>query len=376
MIGIEKEFKTLIPPLTPEEKNQLEQNIVADGCRDPLVVWGGILVDGHNRYEICTRLNIPFTTKEMPFEDRSHATEWIIKNQFGRRNLVPYVRTQLALKLESEYAARAKENKTISGEIYGRGGEKVPQISAKPINPIDTRKEIAKIAGVSHDTVAKVKKIESFATAETKASLATGEISINQAHKEIVKRENRVERVQKIAEISQGNVELKTDKTYPVIYADPPWRYDYAASENRAIENQYPTMTLEDICALEIPATQDSVLFLWVTSPKLEEGLRVIREWGFTYRTCAVWDKQKMGMGYYFRQQHELLLVATKGSIPAPEPANRPRSVISVPYDGHSSKPAEVAEMIEDMYPELDKLEMFCREPRAGWSVWGNQSDT
>ena len=123
-----------------------------------------------------------------------------------------------------------------------------------------------------------------------------------------------------------------------------------------------------------MPVADDAVLFLWTTSPKLEEGLRVAKEWGFTYRTCAIWDKQKMGMGYYFRQQHEILLVATRGEIPAPEPANRPRSVFSIPYDGHSAKPHEVAEMIEAMYPELPKLEMFCRSPRDGWDVWGNQS--
>src|SRR5690554_1969323 len=103
--------------------------------------------------------------------------------------------------------------------------------------------------------------------------------------------------------------------------------------------------------------------------------MRVVREWGFTYRTCAIWDKQKIGMGYYFRQQHEILLVATRGSIPAPEPANRPGSVFSFKRGEHSSKPHEVAEMIEAMYPEFAKLEMFCRDPREGWDVWGNQSN-
>jgi hypothetical protein len=102
---------------------------------------------------------IPFETVEMEFVDRSHAKEWIIRNQFGRRNLLPYVRTKLALVLEDTIAARAKGNQVESGKSFGKG----LQISAEPIQPIDTRAELATIAGVSHDTVAKVKKIEAKA---------------------------------------------------------------------------------------------------------------------------------------------------------------------------------------------------------------------
>ena len=207
--------------------------------------------------------------------------------------------------------------------------------------------------------------------------MAKGEKEILQKAKEIraeKTKKKRQERIEKIEEISQGNEELKTDKTYPVIYADPPWRYEYAETENRAIENQYPTMDLNSICALDVPSADDCVLFLWTTAPKLIEGIRVLESWGFDYKTCAIWDKQKIGMGYYFRVQHEILLIGTKGNIPAPEPANRPRSVVSIPYDGHSKKPHEIAEMIEAMYPEFSKLEMFCRSARDGWDVWGNQS--
>lgn len=206
-----------------------------------------------------------------------------------------------------------------------------------------------------------------------------GEMTVIEAAKEIRQaktEQRREERLEKIVEISQGNVELKTDIRYPVLYADPPWRYDYAETDNRAIENQYPTMAIEDICALPIAdlATPDAILFLWGTSPKLVEALRVIESWGFTYRTCAVWNKQKIGMGYYFRQQHELLLVATRGSIPAPPPDARPASVFSEARSEHSAKPAQFAEWIEAMYPTLPRMELFCRSPRDGWATWGNQS--
>ena len=160
---------------------------------------------------------------------------------------------------------------------------------------------------------------------------------------------------------------------YSVIYADPPWRYEYSQSESREIENQYPTMDLDSICNLAVPAADDCVLFLWATSPKLEDAMRVIDSWGFTYRTCAIWDKQKIGMGYYFRQQHELLLVATKGSPPVSDPSDRVSSVISAPRGEHSRKPEIIYEVIESMYHGRPMVELFCREPREGWAVWGNE---
>lgn len=182
-ITIDPEFKALIPPLAADELRQLEENILRDGCRDPLVVWNGVLIDGHNRHEICTRHGLPFETKAIGFDDRSHAEEWIIRNQFGRRNLPAYERTKLALRLEETIAGRAKERQ--------QGGQGGILLCQKSDEAIDTKKELAKIAGVSHDTIAKVKKIEAKATPQVKAKLASGEISINQAHKDIVKEEKR-----------------------------------------------------------------------------------------------------------------------------------------------------------------------------------------
>jgi N6-adenosine-specific RNA methylase IME4 len=163
---------------------------------------------------------------------------------------------------------------------------------------------------------------------------------------------------------------------FRLIYADPPWQYEHIATESRAIENQYPTMPLEAICDLPVPAAPDAVLFLWATSPKLAEAMQVIERWDFSYRTCAIWDKERMGMGYYFRQQHELLLVAARGALPVPEPSDRPPSVIRLPRGAHSDKPAIVYGLIERMYPTFtadDRLELFARQSRAGWTMWGNE---
>lgn len=158
---------------------------------------------------------------------------------------------------------------------------------------------------------------------------------------------------------------------YTVLYCDPPWRYEYTKTENRAIENKYPTMALADICAVNVPSAEDCVLFLWATSPKLADAIDVIEAWGFSYRTCAVWVKDKIGMGYYFRQQHELLLIATKGSPGVPEPSVRSSSVIESRRDKHSKKPDSVYGLIERMYPKARRCELWAREKHPKWDSWG-----
>ena len=186
--------------------------------------------------------------------------------------------------------------------------------------------------------------------------------------------ERRTERTEKIIEISKGNKALNFPVPCSVVLCDPPWRYEHCETESRAIENHYPTMHLSDICALPFGknTTADCVLFLWVTSPKLTESYQILESWGLTYRTCAIWVKDKIGMGYYFRQQHELLLIATKGNIPAPAPSARVSSIIKGKRTKHSAKP-DVYGIIEKMYPKLSKGEMFQRTPRKGWHGWGNQ---
>ena len=159
---------------------------------------------------------------------------------------------------------------------------------------------------------------------------------------------------------------------YNVIYADPPWKYEHSVSNSRAIENQYPTMDLKDICDIEVPSHKDSVLLLWATAPKLEEAIEVMNAWGFSYKTCAVWDKEVIGMGYYFRNQHELLLVGIKGDFSPPKENARFSSVHREKRVGHSVKPAYFHQIIEKMYPGLEYLELFSRKEKKGWKCWIN----
>lgn len=171
----------------------------------------------------------------------------------------------------------------------------------------------------------------------------------------------------------QNKVVPMPEGEFDIIYADPPWRYDFSKSDNRAIENQYPTMEVSDICKLKVPAAENSVLFLWGTAPKLLEAIEVIKAWGFQYKTNAVWDKRRIGMGYYFRIQHEHLFIATKGTPGVPGEKARPDSIFSQAKTEHSSKPNIVYEMIEAAYPNRRYLELFGRTKRNNWTTWGNQ---
>lgn len=160
---------------------------------------------------------------------------------------------------------------------------------------------------------------------------------------------------------------------YDVIYADPPWRYSFSKSKSRGIENQYPTMTLTEICEMQVPSNKDCVLYLWATAPKLLEALEVMKAWGFTYKTQAVWDKGKIGMGYWFRGQHEILLVGVRGKVSPPEQCLRRSSVFNFKRGKHSKKPDEIRNLIDEWFPKGKKLEMFCRHPKEGWAVYGNE---
>jgi N6-adenosine-specific RNA methylase IME4 len=120
--------------------------------------------------------------------------------------------------------------------------------------------------------------------------------------------------------------------------------------------------------------TPDAVLFMWAVSPLLIDAFDVLKAWGFSYRTNVVWVKDKIGLGSWVRAQHELLLIAIRGDFPCPLPANRPPSVIEAPRREHSRKPDEAYEIIERMYPELPKIELFARQAREGWAAWGNQA--
>lgn len=183
-LKIDEELKTMIPPLSTDEFEQLKQNIISDGCREPLVVWNGTIVDGHNRYQICCKHEIQFETVEKDFENKEQAVEWVIKNQFGRRNLSIMQRSELALKLKSMIQEKAKDNQKLS---EGRGKKGLTKSTNLLDSKVSTRKEVSKIAGVGEETIYKAERILNQGTPEQIDRARTGGKgnSVNAVYKEI-----------------------------------------------------------------------------------------------------------------------------------------------------------------------------------------------
>lgn len=196
MLSVKQEFRDLIPPLSGDERRDLEESIILYGCRDAIVVWRGFIIDGHNRFEICERNGVLFQTLDMTedFETEDEVKQWIIRNQFARRNIDKYQRSVLALQLKEMIAGRAKENQVASGVDYGRGG-KVLMNSSKPLEDspvqmspqvqserVNTRAEVAKLAGVSEQTIDRVEAIEAEAPELIKQAARDNVVSINKAY--------------------------------------------------------------------------------------------------------------------------------------------------------------------------------------------------
>jgi len=376
---IKNEFKDLISPLSADEFTELEKSILNEGIRDPLIIWNDFIIDGHNRYNIATKHELNYQTIEKEFESEDKAKEWMILNQFGRRNLSNYQRSVLALELENIFRVKAKENQGTRTDIK--------QISAES-KPIETRKELSKIANVSHDTISKVKKIQEKAAPEVKAKLITGETSINEAFTAIKKEEKKEIAEQKkeeyeirIETVTENEFKIDlfdTDKKFRVLYADPAWSYNdkQDTSQLGGAAKHYDTMSIYQLQQLPVNSIseKDAVLFLWVTSPLLEDAFKVINAWGFKYKTSFIWDKIKHNMGHYNSVRHEILLVCTKGSC-TPDNVKLYDSVQSIERNNtHSEKPIEFLNIIDDLYTYGNKLEMFCREiKKEKWFGWGNE---
>jgi len=169
-------------------------------------------------------------------------------------------------------------------------------------------------------------------------------------------------------------------KKYKIIYADPPWRYARSKAQGAA-EKHYPTMSIEELCALPVKeiADKDCILFLWATFPQLKEALQLIKAWGFTYKSVAfVWLKQNRksptwfyGLGFWTRGNAEICLLATKGH--PKRQSNKVHQFIISPVEQHSKKPDITREKILALMGDLPRIELFARQHTPGWDVWGNE---
>ena len=373
---INDEIKSLIPPLTETEYSLLEQSILEEGCRDALITWNGTLLDGHNRYAICTKHNLPFKTQEMEFGSKAEAMAWMAKNQLGRRNLNNFQRAELALVYKPIIAEQARERQGERTDLTGN-------IPPKSGRSSETSRELAKIAGLGHGTISQAEKVKTLADDETIQKLRDGDISINEAYRRVRAEEKKQERIEDIEQqleaIERGELP-ELEGLFDVVSIDPPWAYEerggassaeYDASSVRGTVT-YPTMTLSELEQLDLPVKDDAVLFLWTTHAFLRDAFDLLETWGFDYKATIVWDKEKMGIGRNIRLQCEFCLLATKGG-PYLN-GGSVRDIIREPRREHSRKPEAFYELVETLTLGR-KLDYFAREQREGWETYGNETD-
>lgn len=270
-----------------------------------------------------------------------------------------------------------KEQKATVGLNRGLAGSVVTGSEREPL--IDTRPKLSD-AGID-------KKLSSHAQAV--ASIPKDEFSRlldkrnPKAIQHAAKRQVRKAKHQEIAR--KAKLLSHDDRKFSLIYADPPWVFETFAESGQAktAEKHYPTITDTEIAAFKYGSrsvadisARDALLFMWCTPANLVRALAIVAAWGFEYKTHLVWVKDKAGTGIYARQQHEPLLLCTKGSPPRPE--SSPPSVIRADRGRHSAKPIEARQVIEGMYPHFDeasRIEFFARDPAPGWTVYGYEAD-
>lgn len=387
----------LFPLMEGQDFSDLVADIAAHGLREPVIVHEGQILDGRNRYRACEAAGVPVRLEPYAGDD---AVAFVVSLNLRRRHLTESQRAMVAGKLAN---LSAGENQHTVGRANLPDLIEPPQSLPAPVSVA----RAAEMLNVSERSVKAARAVIERAVPELAAKVETGAVSVSAAadvarapqeeqreivakgEREILEAAKRIRadravaarevRIEKIAEIAKGNAPLAVAAKFPVVYADPPWRYENPpmGASNRSIENHYPTMSLEEICAMPVRdiVTDDAILYMWATAPKLAECLQVLTAWGFDYRTNFVWVKDKIGMGYHARSQHEILLVAKRGNIPPPAVADRVSSVVMAERGEHSAKPEVFYELIESFYPTLPKIELFCRSPRDGWAVWGNQSE-
>ena len=366
----------LFPPMQEQEYAELKEDIRKNGLQMPILTYKGKVVDGRHRLRACIELGI-----EPRFEELQATDDSIMEIAFGinfhRRNL--------------DSGAKAMAAAMLTNSSVGTNQHTAGAVS---------QQKVANDFGISVDSILRAKKVLKNGIPELVEAVSSGRLNVSSASKlaELAKEDQeqlnfddikaiqeaskainkakfesrRQERLQAIEAKRANNKPLESSLgNFSVVYCDPPWDYIQSSVP-------YPVMTLQEICDMPIDSicADDAVLFMWCSNSLLGDALQVVSSWGFNFKTSMVWDKGVAGQGAYCRQMHETLLIATKGMVPEVPFSARPPSVLKYPRLEHSRKPREVCDLIDAMYPELSKVELFCRgTPAPGWVGWGNECD-
>ena len=368
------DYSLIFPAMPDDQFEVLVEDIRDNGCREPVVLFDGKVLDGRHRYKACVELGIEPVFVQYEGDD---PLGFAISHNLSRRHMNESQRAMVAARLS----------------MLGREGRPKKTVPIGTVSPIAEKQ--AKLMNTSRRGVFRAKKVLKDGTPELADAVKNGEIAVSVAAKiaeldherqaqiiadprpeQAIKKAMRQDKEQALADKSiQQSLEANT-KLYGVIYADPPWRFE-TYSENgmdRSADNHYPTMSVFEMLSLDVPAADNCAMFMWATVPMLPEALDLLDAWGFEYKSQLVWVKDRIGTGHWVRNKHEILLIATKGHVPAPAQGTQPPSVFELPVGRHSEKPAFFADLIASLYPNTPKLEMFARIGRVGWDVMGNEA--
>jgi N6-adenosine-specific RNA methylase IME4 len=342
------------------EAAALAADIAARGIQVPLeITAAGVVLDGRMRHRAALELEL----EQVPVRlvDPPDEVAYMLLAALRRSHLTPSQRAALALELDEYQQRRAQAETRRKANLRNSGLD----VAGLPHRAGRSRDHAAQLAGVSGRLIQNAITVRSHDPVLYEQAKA-GEVTLERAVKQI-------ERQERYAQI--GPAPALPEGEFDVIYADPPWQLGSPGSPNSP-EQHYPTLPTCKIAELAVPAAENCVLFIWAVNSLLPDALDVISAWGFTYKTSAVWVKPWIGLGNYFRNRHEELFLAIRGSYPVP-PERRRDSVVSAQRGRHSEKPARFYQLIEEMYPDAQRLELFARgKPRPGWSAWGNEAET
>jgi len=353
-VTINPEYEKMVPPHSKEKYEEIKQSISENGLYEDIIINdSNEVLDGHHRLRACKDVNVLPRFQVKHFDSKDKERLYVMETNLYRRQLT----VVQEIEIRKEIA-----------ELQSRQGFRSDLTSVQCCTEVvGTRGRIAAdMPNVGERTVAKALYVLDHAPEDIKKMARLGNNkggwSISKAYSE----------TKKIVDPTPETPPLPEGE-FNVIYADPPWKYEFTMTYSRDITNHYPVMELEEIKTLKIPSAKDSILLLWTTVTKLEESLQVLNAWGFTYKTHMVWVKDKIGMGYWFRGKHELLLLGIKGNFKTPESSILKPSVLEAPRTEHSVKPHDVYEIIEEYFPNGKYLELFSRNKRDNWVMWGDE---
>lgn len=381
-LNINPVFRDLIQSLTADEFKQLEDNVLAEGIRDAIVVWNDTIVDGHNRYQLAQKHSLQFDLHEVDFNSQDEAVLWIIDNQLGRRNLTDFAKLELQQKRADVLYEQGRNVMSVaSQEQVNRGNQykKVEGLSivdkpSKTEPAHNTQKEIAESLNWGTGKVARGQYVIKHAPEEVKEKLRAGELSMNEAYKAIKTEEKKAIVQEQIQVLKEKEVQPSTG-IYDVIVIDPPWQMEKI--EREVAPNQvgfdYPTMNIDEIKAMDLPAEENCHVFMWITQKHHRHGFEIFDAWGVNFICEFVWHKnggfQPFGLPQF---NHEYVMYGRIGT-PTFIDFKNFFTCFNANRTGHSAKPEEFYDTIRRVTAGK-RIDMFNRRKIEGYDTWGNQA--